>query len=61
MISKVFGLFFLYVSSANALSYVPKTVIVDVDFTNADVIVIGTATLAVSVAIYAYKSVRKVL
>jgi len=58
-----FLFFFLLVQSsfANAVSYVPKTVIVDVDFTNSDVVIIGTATLAVSVAIYAYKNVKKVL
>jgi len=44
-----------------AVSGVPTTIKADVDLTNTDVVAIGAATLTVSVAVYAYKNVRRVL
>ncbi len=53
------------VSLAPSLSFaasgVPTSIKADVDLTNTDVVAIGAATLTVSVAVYAYKNVRKVL
>ena len=57
------GLMFLAIApgAAFAISGVPTTIKTDVDLTNTDVVAIGAATLSVSVAVYAYKSVKKVL